>query len=164
MSISIYKSRLIDKMISNRSHVFSFIIGSFWLPHGKSDLDPSIGKTSVSMLGTFSLVASFLVLFLSPDAWPGGTLGKLLKGVSTKFIGAFPEAHRSGLPRRGCIWSSAKELLSFISMGEVSGRIEYQKFGSQDVASARKRLENMTMWRVIHEVLDLDFVLLDLLG
>ena len=66
MSITIYKSRLIDNMIGNRSQVPVFIIRSFGTPHGKSDLDPGIGKTPECMIRAFALVTFFDKLLFSP--------------------------------------------------------------------------------------------------
>ncbi len=70
----------------------------------------------------------------------------MLESISAQLVGSLSEAYEFGLSRYGSIWSSAKELLSFTSVSEVSGGIEYQKLSAQDVGSARKRLENMTVW------------------
>jgi len=75
-----------------------------------------------------------------------GTSGKLLEGVPAQLVSPPPEAHESGLTRCGSIWSSAKELLSFGSISEVSGGIEHQQLSSQDVVSSRKGHEYMTIW------------------
>ncbi len=65
MSICIYKSRLIDNMISNRSHVSVFIINGFTTLHGKCDLNPCVGKTPESMLGAFALLTSSGILLMA---------------------------------------------------------------------------------------------------
>jgi len=69
----------------------------------------------------------------------------------------------SGLARHGSIWSSAKQLLSFTSISEVSGGVEDQELSSQDIVSARKRPEEMTVRDIIHKALDVCLIFLDLL-
>ena len=66
MSISIYKSRLIDNMTSDRSQMFVFIIGSPGAPHGKSNLNPCVGKTSESMIRFFALITFLDISSSSP--------------------------------------------------------------------------------------------------
>jgi hypothetical protein len=121
MSIIIYESRLIDKMIGDRSQMSALIIRGLGTPHGKSDLNPCVGKTPESMLRAFALIAFFDILPISPDACPDRSPGKLLEGVSARLVNPLSEAHESGLPGHGSIGSSAKQLLCFISIKEISG-------------------------------------------
>ena len=59
MSIIICESRLIDHVSGNRSQMFIFIIRSLGTPHGKSNLDPRVGKTPEGMMKVFTLITLF---------------------------------------------------------------------------------------------------------
>ena len=133
LTVTQNRSRLTNKMRSNRSKMLDFIIRRFVTPHCECYINPQVGEASQCMVMSLTLFPFPDIVLLSPLTFLEASVSKLVKRIPPELAAPHSESYGNTLSRTSCVRSCSIEGSSSTSRTEFLAIIESQKLSSQDL-------------------------------